>query len=373
MTSTPADPRPRWLAVVAVAAVVLALVIVAVRGPQTASTGPSPGETVSGTPSSPAATPSVGSTPTEAGSTPVASEPTEPAAPTASPAASPTSTGAPTATPTVAPTPEPEPVTLVGAGDIARCELDTDDATARLLDDIPGTIFTLGDNVYQDGTPEEFEACYGPTWGRHLDRTLLPAAGDHDWDTAGAAGYLGFFGSRAAPEGVTWYSRDLGAWHIVVLDAQCDFVGGCGEGSPQLEWLRSDLASNDRACILAISHLPRFSSGEHGSYEVVEPFWRVLYEAGADVVLSGDDHNYERFARQDPDGNPDPDRGIRQFVVGTGGTYLRAMGETRPNSEIREAGTHGVLRLELDASEYAWDFIPIAGQSFTDGGREPCT
>jgi hypothetical protein len=118
-------------------------------------------------------------------------------------------------------------------------------------------------------------------------------------------------------------------------------------------------------------HLPRFSSGEHGNNEAMDPFWRLLYDAGTDIALSGDDHNYERFARQSPDGAPDPG-GIRQFVVGTGGTYLRAMAETRPNSEVRNDATHGVLRLELAADAYSWEFVPVAGQSFTDSGTDVC-
>jgi hypothetical protein len=261
---------------------------------------------------------------------------------------------------------------LLGAGDIARCDADGDEATARILDRLEGTIFTAGDNGQHQGSPDEFRRCYAPTWGRHLDRTGFPAAGNHDWDTAGAAGYLGYFGERAAPEGATWYSRDLGDWHVIVLDSECEEVGGCGEGSPQAEWLRKDLAASDAACTMAIWHRPRFSSGQHGDDTRTEGFWRLLYDAGAELIVNGHDHSYERFAPQDPLGRADGARGIRQIVAGTGGTFLRSFNDVKPNSEVRESDSHGVLRLELRPDSYAWTFVPVAGGTFTDEGTATC-
>ena len=181
-------------------------------------------------------------------------------------------------------------------------------------------MFTLGDNAYDSGSPAEFRDCYDPTWGRVKDRTELPVAGNHDYGTPNAAGYRDYFGKRATPDGETWYSRDIGDWHVVVLDANCtEIAGGCGPGSPQLQWLRQDLRQSDARCTLAMWHQPRFSSGEHGNDPSVAPFWNVLYDAGADLILNGHDHDYERFAPQDPNGNRDKDHGIVEIVVGTGG------------------------------------------------------
>ena len=255
---------------------------------------------------------------------------------------------------------------LIAAGDIADCGTTADSATARLLDEMPGTIATLGDNVYESGTAAEFRDCYAPTWGRHLARTR-PSPGNHDYKTAGAAGYLGYFGTRARPAGTTWYSYDLGAWHIVVLDSNCAAVGGCGPGSAQLRWLQSDLAVHAGANVLAYWHHPRSSSGAHGSNATVQPFWDVLWTAGADVVLNGHDHDYERFAPQDRYGRADATHGIRQFIVGTGGTDLRARASTAAHSQVFSS-THGVLRLTLGATSYAWSFVPVAGATFTDAG-----
>jgi hypothetical protein len=256
-------------------------------------------------------------------------------------------------------TPSGDPV-LVGAGDIADCELPGDSTTAALIEGIPGTVFTAGDNAYPKGTADEFRDCYGPTWGRFLDRTR-PSPGNHDWDTGGAAGYLGYFGTAAAPDGVTWYSYDLGSWHVVVLDSDCAQVKGCDPDSAQGRWLAADLAASSARCTLAIWHHPRFSSGTHGNDRSVAPFWQALYDAGADLVLNGHDHDYERFAPQDPSGNEDRERGLRQFVVGTGGAELRPFLVPKKNSELRVSVSHGVIRLTLHDGSYEWRFIPTAG------------
>jgi hypothetical protein len=258
---------------------------------------------------------------------------------------------------------------LVGAGDIADCGLVDDSATAALIEAIPGTVFTAGDDAYPSGTAQQFRDCYDPTWGAFRDRTH-PAPGNHDWETSGLAGYLGYFGTAAAPKGTSWYAYDLGTWHIVVLDSDCSSVGGCAADSPQGRWLAADLQASKATCTLAIWHHPRFSSGEHGNDGDVAPFWRALYDAGADVVINGHDHDYERFAPQDPDGRADP-RGIREFVVGTGGAALRTFPNDPANSELRVATEHGVIRLVLHKTSYEWSFIPTTG-GLTDAGSAPC-
>ena len=293
-------------------------------------------------------------------------------APPSGPGVSASSSGAatpPASGALASPTPSGDPV-LVGAGDIADCGLDGDSATAALVEANRGTVFTVGDNVYPNGSADGFRDCYEPTWGRFLDRTR-PAAGNHDWESKDLAGYLGYFGAAAAPNGTSWYSYDLGAWHIVVLDSNCGSVGGCGPDSAQGRWLTTDLAGSRAQCTLAIWHHPRISSGEHGNDETVGPFWRALYDAGADLVINGHDHDYERFAPQDPDGREDRERGIRQFVVGTGGAVLRTFPTNVPNSELRAAVSHGVIRLVLRPTSYEWKFIPTTGD-FSDSGRGPC-
>lgn len=263
---------------------------------------------------------------------------------------------------------------LVGAGDIANCSRSGDEATALLLDNITGTVFTLGDNVYPDGTPAQFEDCYDPTWGRHKARTR-PAPGNHDYHVAGAAGYYAYFGEAASPlesqcssncQG--YYSYDLGAWHIIVLNSEIDRSAG----SEQEQWLRADLADHEQVCTLAYWHKPRFSSGRHGNSESARPFWQALYEAGADVVLNGHDHTYERFAPQDPDGVADSAHGLRQFIVGTGGANLYSFDSVAANSEARNNTTWGVLKLTLHPTGYDWEFIPVAGQDFSDTGSADC-
>lgn len=233
-------------------------------------------------------------------------------------------------------------------------------------------MFTLGDNAYQSGAIEEFADCYEPSWGRHKARTR-PAAGNHEYYTPGAAGYYDYFGAAAGEPGKGYYSYDLGTWRAVVINSNCYDVGGCHAGSPQEQWLRADLAAHRRPCTLAYWHYPRFSSGMwHGSFSLMQPIWQALYDAGAEVVLSGHEHNYERFAPQDADGAADPARGIRQFVVGTGGKELYPLGPGIPNSEVRNDQSFGVLKLILRAGAYDWEFLPVAGQTSRDSGSAPC-
>jgi hypothetical protein len=268
---------------------------------------------------------------------------------------------------------ESDPV-LVGAGDIATCgQLDGAEATAKLLDQIPGTVFAAGDLAYPDGSEENFAKCYDPTWGRHKARTR-PAPGNHEYHVGGASAYSHYFGAAAGDPDKAYYSYDLGQWHVVVLNSECVEVGGCAAGSPQEKWLRKDLTEHVQLCTLAYFHKPLFSSGlKHGNDLEVKPLWDALHAAGAEVVLNGHDHDYERFAPQDPDGKSDPDHGIREFVVGTGGKDShRIMGKPLPNSEARNDDTYGVLKLTLRPKSYDWQFVPEAGKSFTDSGSAAC-
>jgi hypothetical protein len=260
---------------------------------------------------------------------------------------------------------------LVGAGNITRCDGTNDEKTALLLDGIAGTVFTLGDNVYAGGAIGDFDSCYAPTWGRHAARTR-PAPGDEDYKTANAAGYFeyfGRFGAIAGTPGDGYYSYDLGAWHIVVLNSNIAMTAT----SPQVLWLTADLAATTQPCVLAYFHHPRFSSYGTGVRSEVKPLWDALYAGRADVVLSAHYRLYERFGLQTPTEVADAARGIRQFTVGTGGQGVNAAGTPRPNSQVRSpSGTYGVLKLTLDASSYSWQFVPIAGQTFTDSGTEVC-
>ena len=259
---------------------------------------------------------------------------------------------------------------ILAAGDIADCSTGGSQATAALLDGQAGTVVALGDNAYPDGSAAAYRDCYGPTWGRQLDRTR-PAPGDRDWATADLAGYLGYFGASATTSGHPWYSFDLGTWHVIVLDSDCGKVAGCDPGSLQGRWLAADLAASKSRCTLAIWHRPRFSSGQSGDEPAVAPFWVALHAAGADVVLGAHDADYERFAPQDASGRLDRDHGLREFVVGTGGAPLTDFGTVRPNSELRASVAHGVLKLTLHATTYDWDFLSTA-TGFRDGGTATC-
>jgi hypothetical protein len=272
------------------------------------------------------------------------------------------------------PTFGPDPsgtVVLTGAGDIARCGSDGARQTSDLLLAQQGAFFTAGDNAYEAGTASEFASCYDPTWGRVRGRTILPVAGERDWATKGAAGYLAEFGPTAAPQGVTWYSTDIGAWHVIVLDSDCAQVGGCAATSPQGRWLANDLTTSTARCTLAIWHQPRFSSGEQGDDAQVAPFWDLLHRDGAELVINAHDRDYERFAPQDPGAREERPGGIREIVVGTGGADLGQFGRTAPNSEFRMAGTYGVLRLTLHPANYDWEFLPVTGD-IADSGSTVC-
>ena len=263
---------------------------------------------------------------------------------------------------------------LVGAGDVASCDdLAGAYATAKLIEKIPGTVFVAGDLAYPNGSDEDFANCYQPTWGRFKDRTR-PAPGNHEYHSDGASGYDRYFGAAVGDPKKDYYSYDLGAWHILALNSECEEVGGCDATSPQGKWLVQDLAQHPAGCTLAYFHKPLFSSGgAHGNSPKMKPLWDILFHAGADVVINGHDHHYERFAPQDPDGRLDTVHGIREFVVGSGGKNShRPVGPAKPNSEIRNGDTFGVLKLTLHAKSYDWEFVPEEGKTFTDSGADIC-
>jgi hypothetical protein len=266
---------------------------------------------------------------------------------------------------------------LLAAGDIAECDNQGDEATARLLAEYPtATIAALGDLAYQRGTPEQFRRCFAPSWGRFRNR-IRPAPGNHDHATKDAAGYARYFGARAGPPGLFRYSYDLGDWHVVVLDSDCWRVGGCDLDDEQAQWMQADLRANRRRCMLAYWHRPPFSSGRYGDPKDrarVRALWQVAVEEGVDVVLAGHEHSYERFAPMDVTGRIDRARGTRLFIVGTGGGNLRRYrNPPLPATEVRNADTWGVLRLTLRSDGYDWRFLPVRGRPFTDSGSGDCT
>jgi acid phosphatase type 7 len=272
---------------------------------------------------------------------------------------------------------KPQPFILVGAGDIAGCKnIEGAAATAKLIEQIPGAVFAAGDLVYERGTAEEFKNCYGPTWGKFKDRTR-PALGNHEYGVPGAAPYFAYWGDKAGATGKGFYSYELGPWHIVVLNTNCyaPALGGCAAGSPQEAWLKEDLSQHANACILAYGHHALFSSGifrSHAVHPELKALWQDLYAAHADLILAGHEHSYERFAPQDPEGQPDAKNGIREIVVGTGGRSHNFLGFATPNSEVRDWETYGVLKLALSPSSYTWEFIPEAGKAFRDSGSGMC-
>jgi len=269
-----------------------------------------------------------------------------------------------------APTPSPRPVIqvspddviLVGAGDIATCDRDEDELTAQLLDNIPGTVFTAGDNAYLDGSYSEYINCYDATWGRHTDRTK-PSPGNHEYNTSGAAGYFQYFNNVPS-----YYAYDLGSWRIYALNSEINV----SDTSDQVKWLEEDLAANPNQCVLAYWHTPRWSSGaKNGSRADMQTLWQILYDAGAELVINGHEHNYERFAEMDETGTK-VSGGLREIVVGTGGAGLYEFGTPLAASQVRDNTSFGVLKLTLLVTGYDWEFIPAANSTFTDSGSSIC-
>jgi acid phosphatase type 7 len=263
-------------------------------------------------------------------------------------------------------------VTLVGAGDIAGCDFKHDSKTARLLGKIPATVFTLGDSVYPDGTRKQFRDCYDPTWGKYKKRTR-PSVGNRDYETSGAEPYFDYFGWRAGKPSRGYYSYDLGAWHIVALNSNCKEVGGCEWRSAQGHWLRRDLERHRARCTLAYFHHPLYASGSGYDSPEVKPFWHILYNHHAEVILNGHAHRYERYARIKPSGARSLAKGIRQFIVGTGGAPGGSQhGPNDPRVQAKKVGAPGVLKLDLGSGFYHWKFVPVAGRNYTDSGRARC-
>ena len=264
-------------------------------------------------------------------------------------------------------TPVQETVTIVGTGDIADCpNFSGAQATASLVDAVGGLVFTAGDNVYENGTAEEFANCYEPAWGRFKDRTR-PTPGNHEYNTPGASGYFNYFGPVAGPAGRGFYSYDHGAWKVFSLNSNTQ-----GPLAEQRAWLEHELRRSTATCTLAYWHHPVYSSGFEGNTATMHDIWRLLYEYRVDVVMTGHSHNYERLAPMGPDGQLDRDRGIRQFVIGTGGKSFTNMGARVAASEAINATQQGVLKLTLAPDNYSWEFLPVAGKTYRDSGSAAC-
>jgi hypothetical protein len=269
--------------------------------------------------------------------------------------------------------------TILIAGDIAEgAALSQEAATADLVAARGGIVMTAGDNAYPDGSPADFQTRYHPTCGRFKARTR-PTPGNHDYETPRGEGYFDYFGGRAGPRlpngrGRGYYAFHAGSWLVLALDSEaCLRSVGCGSGSPQHTWLKRVLRRESARCTMAVWHTPLFSSGLHGDQPLVRPLVRLLYDHGAEIIINGHDHDYERMAPARPDGAIDSRFGLRQFIVGTGGAVLREEGAAAvPHRRVFQATAHGVLRLRLNDRGYSWSFLPIEGASFADSGSGRC-
>jgi hypothetical protein len=268
----------------------------------------------------------------------------------------------------------PNVATVVGAGDISTCTDNHDGETAALVSAVlqadPGaTAFTVGDTVYPDGSPEYYTNCYGPTWGAFVSRTY-PVIGNKEYvNSPRAAGYFAYFGDRAGRAGRGWYAYDAGTWRVYALNSDCRQISACAK---QYNWLKGDLAAHPRQCVMAMWHRPHFNTGSHKTSPAMDAAFRLLYGKGAEIVVSGHDHNYQRFKPAKPNGVADAVRGIRQFIVGTGGAGLHPFSTTSALLEVRNYTSYGVLKLTLRPGSYAWEFIPVTTGAFTDSGQESC-
>jgi hypothetical protein len=285
------------------------------------------------------------------------STPTVPTSPTLPPG-----TGGPGNPPPPSPSP---PQIFAGAGDIGWCNSSAPEQTARLLDGLGGTVFAAGDLAYMNGTADDFRRCYDPSWGRHKSYTF-PVPGNHEYQSGDPGPYFDYFGTNAGTRGLGYYGHELGDWHAIALNSLIPV----DSGSAQAQWLRADLATHPNKCTLAYWHYPLFTSGPNGPQTAMRDLWRILYDANVEIVINGHDHFYERFAPQDPDGRPDSARGMREFIVGTGGADLYDFVRVSPNSD-RQIKSYGVLKLTLQSGSYQWDFIPV-GSGQSDSGMGTC-
>jgi calcineurin-like phosphoesterase family protein len=294
----------------------------------------------------------------------------------------------PTPVPSPLPIPSPDPprlATLAAAGDIVCAPGSRDPCrdveTLAVVESLnPDLVLPLGDNQYESGTASEYSVVYNLSWGRLRSRSR-PVPGNHEYQgqEGNARGYYDYFNGVGAYTGIAgdrdkgYYSFDFADWHFIALNSNCNYLrGGCGAGGFQEKWLREDLQRNQRPCTLAYSHHPRFSSGTNGSSRELQPLWQALYEGGADVYLAGHDHHYERFAPQRADGMSDPDRGLREFVVGTGGRSITPFRTILPNSEVQDTTSFGVLVLRLGPTGYGWRFMATTGMPLADSGTATC-
>lgn len=259
-----------------------------------------------------------------------------------------------------------DPSVLI-AGDVGQCATPGARITGQLIQSLPYPVLAAGDLAYPDGRAEEFAHCYHPFWGAFRERTY-PAPGNHDYRTQGAAGYFGYFGDRAGDPAKGYYSFDLGAWHIVSLNSNRELDAD----SPQLKWLEADLRQHRQRCVLAFWHHPRFSSGPHGSDARMQAIWETLYRHHVSVAATGHDHDYERFAPMSDRGEPDAQRGVRSFVVGTGGAARYELKQRQARSEAWHNASWGVLKLTLHATRYDWEFLPATPTTFRDTGSAEC-
>jgi len=288
----------------------------------------------------------------------------------------PTLRPSPTQTPTVRPSSTSTAISsgtviVLAAGDIA-CGKGSSGAACKqketsdlLVAMNPNRVLALGDNQYEDGALSDFQNFYHPAWGRVKSKTS-PAVGNHEYGTNNASGYFTYFGAAAGDPAKGYYAYNLGSWRLIALNSNCSQVGGCSAGSPQYTWLQNDLNTNRAACTLAYLHHPLWSSSSYATSSV-KPLMQLLYDDGAELVLAGHAHNYERFARQDPNGNANATYGLREIIVGTGGRNFTSFSTVAPNSQVRNATTFGVIKLTLASTQYTWQFVPIAGSNWSDG------
>jgi 3',5'-cyclic AMP phosphodiesterase CpdA len=303
------------------------------------------------------------------GSSDSPTSPSPSATPTSNPPPGPPTSGPP---PSTTPPPIPAPdnpgtgqtVTIVAVGDIGMCGSSGVEQAARVADSIDGQIVLAGDLAYMQGSMQDYLKCFDPFWG-HFRRRWRPVPGNHEYETPGAAGYFQYFGEAAGPQGRSFYSFRAGDWLVLMLDSNIPVR----QGSPQYEFARTELEASRATCTIAVFHHPLFSSGPNGPNVFMRDIWGLLYRLNADVVVAGHDHLYERFGKQDVDGRSDV-RGLRQFIVGTGGARLYDFHRAEANSQVR-IREFGVLRLTLQPTSYQWAFIQTGGV-VTDSGTDGC-